>query len=79
MTGTEASAAVQRYIAAVPHTVTTEDSVVITIDNFYDEAQLLVRFNTGTPIDVKGGTLTHMTGDLYLLSASQSVVNITLD
>ena len=79
MTSTEASAAVQRYVAAVPHTVTTEDRVVITIDNFYDEAQLLVRFNTGTPTDVQGGTLTHMTGDLYLLSASQSVVNITLD
>ena len=79
MTGTEASAAVQRYIAAVPHTVTTEDKVVITIDNFYDDAQLLVRFNTGTPTAVQGGTLTHMTGNLYLLSATQSVVNITLD
>ena len=78
MTGTEASAAVQRFVAAVPRTVTTEDKVVITIDNFYDDAQLLVRFNTGTPVDVQGGTLTHMTGDLYLLSATQSVVNITL-
>lgn len=78
MTGTEASAAVQRFAAAVPHTVTTDDKVVITIDNFYDEAQLLVRFNTGTPTNVKGGTLTHMTGDLYLLSATSRVVDITL-
>ena len=79
MTGTEASAAVQRFVAAVPHTVATEDSVVITIDNFYDDAQLLVRFNTGTPTHVTGGTLTHLTGDLYLLSATQSVVDITLE
>lgn len=79
MTGTEASAAVQRFVAVAPHTVTTENKVVITIDNFYDEAQLLVRFNTGTPTLVEGGTLTHMTGDLYLLSATQSVVDITLE
>lgn len=78
MTGTEASAAVQRFAAIVPHTVTTQNKVVITIDNFYDDAQLLVRFNSGTPTDVQGGTLTHMTGDLYLLSATQSVVDITL-
>lgn len=78
-TGTEASAAVQRYVAAVPHTVVGEGNVTITIDNFYDDAQLLVRFNTGTPVDVQGGTLTHMTGDLYLLAATQSVVEITLE
>ena len=79
MTGTEASAAVQRFVAIVPHTITTEDKVVITIDNFYDDAQLLVRFNSGIPTDVRGGTLTHLTGDLYLLSATQSVVDITLE
>ncbi len=79
MTGTEASAAVQRFAAIVPHTVTTANEVVITIDNFYDDAQLLVRFNTGTPTTVQGGTLTHMTGDLYLLSATAGVVDITLE
>ena len=78
-TGTEASAAVQRYVAVVPHTVVTEGNVTITIDNFYDDAQFLVRFNQGTPVDVQGGTLTHMTGDLYLLSATRSVVDITLE
>ena len=79
MTGTEASAAVQRFVAVVPHTTTTEDKVEITIDNFYDDAQLLIRFNSGTPADVHGGTLTHLTGDLYLLSATQAVVDITLE
>jgi hypothetical protein len=79
MTGTEASAAVQRFAAIVPHTATTANKVVITIDNFYDDAQLLVRFNTGTPTTVQGGTLTHMTGDLYLLSATAGVVDITLE
>ena len=69
----------QRFVAIVPHTTTTEDKVEITIDNFYDDAQLLIRFNSGTPADVHGGTLTHLTGDLYLLSATQAVVDITLE
>lgn len=78
-TGTEASAAVQRFAAIAPRTVVTESNVTITINNFYDDAQLLVRFNEGTPIDVRGGALTHLTGDLYLLSATQSVVDIILE
>lgn len=78
-TGTEASAAVQRFVAAVPHTVVREKNVTITIDHFNDDAQLLVRFNMGTPVDVQGGTLTRMAGDLYLLSATRSVVEITLE
>jgi hypothetical protein len=53
--------------------------VEITIDNFYDDAQMLVRFNSGTPADIRGGALTHLTGDLYLLSATQSIVDITLE
>jgi hypothetical protein len=78
MTGTEASAAVQRFIAAAPHTEMLEDSVKITIDNFYDEVQLLVRFNEKVPDTVRGGTLTHVTGGLYLLSATEATVDITL-
>lgn len=78
MTGTETSAAVQRYVAVAPHTEVYEDNVKIIIDNFYDEAQLLVRFNEKTPDKVSGGTLTHLTGGLYLLSATEAVVDITL-
>ena len=78
LTGTEASAAVQRYAAAAPSTVVGESSVRITVDNFYDEVQLLVRFNENMPGDVRGGTLTHLTGGLYLLRATEPVVDITL-
>jgi hypothetical protein len=78
-TGTEASAAVQRFAAIAPCTVATDRNVTITINHFYDDAQLLVRFNTGSPVAVQGGVLTHLTGDLYLLSATQGVVDITLE
>jgi len=78
MTGTETSAAVQRYVAASAKTEIYEDCVKITIDNFYDEVQMLVRFNEKTPENVKGATLTHQTGGLYLLAATEPVVEITL-
>ncbi len=78
MTGTEASAAVQRFSAAAPVTEVSEGRVRITISHFYDEAQLFVRFNEMTPDTVEGGTLTHLTGNLYLLSARQAVVDIEL-
>jgi hypothetical protein len=78
MTGTEASAAVQRYVAVAPQTQVLEDRVIITIEHFCDEAQLLVRFNEQLPDQVRGGTLTHITGGLYHLSATEAVVDITL-
>lgn len=78
LTGTEASGAIQRYVAAVPHTTVYEDRVEIVIDNFYDEVYLLVRFNEKEPSETKGGALTHVTGDLYLLRATENFVDITL-
>lgn len=79
LTGTEASAAVQRFAAVAPAWEHTENGVRITIGNFYDEAQFLVRFNEGTPEDIMGGNLTHLTGGLYLLCATEDTVEITLN
>ena len=78
LTGTEASGAVQRYVAASPNTEVTDESVKITIDNFYDELYMLVRFNEKQPGKVKGGSLSHLTGDLYLLWATENTVEIKL-
>lgn len=50
----------------------------ITIGNFCDEAQFLVRFNEKSPDNVMGGELTHLTGGLYLLRAESDTVYITL-
>lgn len=78
LTGTEASAAVQRFAAVAPKTEYTESGVKITIGNFCDEAQFLVRFNEKLPDNVMGGELTHLTGGLYLLRAAADTVDITL-
>ncbi len=77
-TGTETAAAIQRFCAIAPSTEVFDDSMKITIGNFYDDAQMLVRFNTKQPDKVKGGSLSHITGNIYLLSANESVVDITL-
>ncbi len=79
LTGTEASAAVQRFAAAAPKTEYTDSSVKITIGNFCDEAQFIVRFNEKLPDNVTGGELTHLTGGLYLLRAAADTVDITLE
>ena len=78
LTGTEASAAVQRFVAVSPKTEYTDDGVKITVGNFCDEAQFLVRFNEKLPDNVMGGELTHLTGGLYLLRAESDTVDITL-
>ena len=75
-TGTEFSAAVQRFAAVAPETDIQEDQMVLHIENFYDDAQFMVRFNEKTPGTVTGGTLTHLTGDLYLLAADQDTVTV---
>lgn len=77
-TGTEFSAAVQRFAAVSPETEVYEDKMVLSIGNFYDDAQFFVRFNEKQPGAVTGGTLTHLTGDLYLLQAHEDSVTVRL-
>ena len=77
-TGTEMSAAVQRYAALTVEKEIGENEMVIKLGNFYDEAQIMVRFNDREPLDADGGRLTHLTGDLYLLEANEPTVKISL-
>ena len=79
LTGTEFSGAVQRFAAVVPHLEKNRDNMVLTIENFHDQAFFMVRFNEKKPVDVKGGKLTHLTGDLYLLEAGKDTVTVTYE
>ncbi|MBO7217756.1 MAG: DUF2194 domain-containing protein, partial [Clostridia bacterium] len=63
--------------AATPHSQITDEKMKITIDNFYDDAQFLIRFNTEKPDMVIGGNLTPLTGNLYSLEATDETVIIT--
>lgn len=75
-TGTELSAAVQRFAAVVPKTEIQKDKMIISIDNFYDDAQFLIRFNEKNAGAVTGGKLTRVTGNLYLLDADKDTVTV---
>lgn len=76
-TGTEFSAAIQRFAAVAPKAEISDDKMVIDIQNFYDDAQFLIRFNEKESDNVTGGRLTHLTGNLYLLEADKKTVTIS--
>lgn len=75
-TGSELSGAVQRYCAVAPECRVERGRILLELSNFYDEAYLFVRVNTGTPGKVQGGTLEQLTGNLYLLHAQEDHVEI---
>ncbi len=77
-TGSEASAAVQRYVALNVKQEREDNKLILHIGNFYDEGYFFVRFNEGEYQSVDGGSLSHLTGDLYLLKAEQQTVTIHL-
>ena len=76
-TGTEFSAAVQRFAAVAPKIEKYRDKIIVQIENFYDDAQFLIRFNEKKSDAVTGGRLTHLTGNLYLLEADRETVTIS--
>ena len=76
MTGSELSGAIQRYGAVTFTKEVTEEEIRLTFENFYDKAYFMVRINEGTPGNVSGGALTHLTGNLYLLEADEATVTI---
>ncbi|MBQ7794526.1 MAG: DUF2194 domain-containing protein [Clostridia bacterium] len=77
-TGSEMSAAVQRYAAVTVSKEITDDKMILKLGNFYDEAQLMVRFNEKEPIAIDGGKLTYLTGNLYLLEANKDTVTVSI-
>lgn len=75
-TGTECSAAIQRYAQLTVTLDSTDTAWTLHLGNFADEAWLFFRANEGTPSKVTGGELTRLTGDLYLLKANADTVRI---
>ena len=76
LSGSEMSAAIQRYAAVGMHTEPIDHGIVVHVEHLYDHAFFLIRFNENEPSTVVGGALTHLTGDLYLLEAKADKVTI---
>lgn len=78
LTGSELSGAIQRFAAVSLTKEVSESQIRFQIKNLYDQAYFLVRFNQGKPGKTTGGTLEHITGDLYLLCAESEEVHIEM-
>ena len=76
LTGSELAGAVQRFYHVDVERENTEEGLELKLDNFYDEAWLMVRFNEWEPDTTEGGELTKLSGNLYLLKATSAQVTI---
>ena len=75
-TGTECAAAVQRFSGLTVSMATSDDSWDLHLGNLIDQGWFMFRANSGTPGRVRGGSLTKLTGNLYLLKATSATVHI---
>lgn len=75
-TGSECSGAIQRFSSVTVSVDTDADAWTLSLGNFHDEAWLMFRANNGEPGAVTGGEITHLTGDLYLVKATDKTVTI---
>lgn len=75
-TGSECSGAIQRFSSVTVSVDTSADAWTLNLGNFHDEAWLMFRANNGKPGAVTGGEITHLTGDLYLVKATDKTVTI---
>ena len=77
--GSELAAAVQRYYYLDMEKTNTEKGIELSLDNFQDEAWMIMRFNEWEPDiedGVQGATMEKLSGDLYLLKAEKDHVSI---
>ncbi len=75
-TASECSGAIQRFSSVTVSVDTSDDAWTLNLGNFHDEAWLMFRANDGEPGAVTGGEITHLTGNLYLVKATDKTVTI---
>lgn len=75
-TGSECSGAIQRFSSVTVNVDTSDDAWTLSLGNFHDEAWFMFRANNGEPGAVSGGEITHLTGNLYLVKATDKTVTI---
>ena len=67
VTGSGMAAAVQRFSGVSVERTVTDDSIGLRLGGVTDDDYFLVRVNEGRITELEGGTLEHLTGNLYLL------------
>ncbi len=77
VTGSSMGGAVQRYAILSFEKEEQGNDLILTFDGLEDTAYCMVRINEGEIKDVTGGTLTNLTGNLYLLEVQEETVVIS--
>lgn len=76
LTASDAGRATARFDCISIEREDIDKKINLHLGGFYDEAYLMVRCNTGKPVNVVGGEIEHISGDFYLLKATQDTVMI---
>ena len=76
LTGSDAGRATERYDCLSVERRDSDNEIQLRLTGFYDEAYLMMRFNSGEPVKVSGGEVEHISGDFYLLKATQDTLII---
>lgn len=76
LTGSDAGRATARYDCLSVERRDSDNEIQLRLTGFYDEAYLMMRFNSGEPVKVSGGEVEHISGDFYLLKATQDTLII---
>ncbi len=76
MTGNSLAGAVQRYCMLSCDKEITDKEIILKFSGLEDEGYCFLRINEGSAGRVTGGTLTNLTGNLYLLKITDDVVTI---
>ena len=75
-TGTECASAVQRFSGLTVTMKETPEAWELDLGDFKDQGWLLFRANHGAPGGIRGGSMTKLTGNLYLIEATDATVRI---
>ena len=76
LNGSGMADAVEAYDGLSVQRTLTKDGIHIELGGFQGEAFLMVRINEGALKEVRGGSIDHITGNLYLLTAESASVDI---
>ncbi|MDD2269289.1 MAG: DUF2194 domain-containing protein [Eubacteriales bacterium] len=77
LSSSDTAKAVERYDTIWTERTLEEKKYTIKTGNYYDQAFYIIRLRGSDSYSVKGGALTHIAGELYLVNATDNIVEIT--